>query len=60
MASSGFFARRRSTPEKEPGYVRTTRDEGRKYIDPNEFIKDARVEKQIRRLSKEAGRKRVR
>ena len=44
----------RRVVRKEPDYVRTVRDDGRKYVDPNEFIKDSRVQEQIRRLSRGA------
>jgi len=38
---------------EEPGYVRTVPHDGNKYIDPNEFVRDDRVRKQVRRLARD-------
>ena len=54
MTESRQDARGRRVLRKEPDYVRTVRDDGRKYVDPNEFLKDSRVQEQIRRLSRKA------
>jgi hypothetical protein len=54
MTESRQDSRGRRVPRKEPDYVRTVRDDGRKYVDPNEFLKDSRVQEQIRRLSRKA------
>lgn len=45
--------RRAEFQREEPDYVRTRSDDGRKYVEPNEFIKDPRVREQIRRLARE-------
>jgi hypothetical protein len=54
MAENKQNGRGRRAPREEPDYVRTVRDDGRKYVDTNKFIEDSRVQEQIRRLSREA------
>lgn len=58
LISDSLSGRRRTqrvgSQSGEPDYVRTRSDDGRKYVEPNEFIKDPRVQRQIRRLAKEA------
>jgi hypothetical protein len=40
-----------------PGYIRTARHDGRKYVDLDEFVQDAEIREQFRKLAKQAGRR---
>ena len=54
MTDERFYQREKRVPREEPPYIRTVEEDGRKGVDPNKFIEDTRVQRQIRRLAREA------
>lgn len=58
ISKSGLFGRLKKhqleeSSREEPDYVHTVPHDGNKYVDTNEFIKDGRVRKQLKRLAAE-------
>ena len=54
MTDERFYQREKKVPREEPPYIRTVEEDGRKGVDPNKFIEDTRVQRQIRRLARQA------
>jgi hypothetical protein len=54
MTDERFYQREKKVLREEPPYVRTVEEDGRKGVDPNKFIEDTRVQRQIRRLARQA------